>query len=151
VKGWVKIHSYTDPRENIIAFSDWILRRDAREQRFEVEEARCQGKRIVAKLRGMADRDGAAPWVGADIAVRREELPACAPGEFYWADLEGLRVETTDGRPLGEVRYMIATGAHDVMVVDGDRQRLIPFVLGGTVREVSLERGLIVVDWKPDY
>ena len=46
---------------------------------------------------------------------------------------------------------MLETGADDVMVVNGDRERLIPFVIDDIVREVNLDEQRMVVDWLPDY
>ena len=75
--------------------------------------------------------------------------------EFYWTDLVGLAVHLEDGTNLGTIRNMLATGANDVMVVQGmlhsERERLIPFVLGQYVKNVDLDKGLIVVDWDPDF
>ena len=66
-------------------------------------------------------------------------------------DLEGLEVRTTTDIVLGKVDHLLATGGNDVLVLDSKPQRLIPFVMGAVVKEVDLERRLIVVDWLPDY
>lgn len=151
VKGWVKVLAFTESRDTISAFANWILAQGVEQRSVAVESCRRQGKGIVAKFRGIDDRDSAQHWIGADIVVPRSALAPCGPGEYYWHDLEGLRVQTTAGEELGSVRSLIATGAHDVLVVEGTRERLIPFVPGRTVAVVDLERGRIVVDWDPDY
>ena len=150
VKGWVKVHSYTQPRDNVVGFSSWLVKSRAGERRFEVEEGHAQGAGVVAKLRGLDDRDQARELIGAEIVVERSELPACAPGEYYWADLEGLEVRTTEGQVLGKVDHLIATAGHDVLVLAGEPQRLIPFVHGKVIREVDLVAGRIVADWPWD-
>jgi 16S rRNA processing protein RimM len=116
-----------------------------------VAEGRPHGKTIIARLQGMTDRDQAARVIGAEIAVQRDQLPVLKPGEYYWADLIGMKVQLADGRSLGEVEAMMETGANDVLVVKGDRQRLIPFIRGQVVREVDMDKGLIQVDWDPDF
>lgn len=151
VKGWIKVHSYTHPRENIVNFGRWTLRHGDDPAPMEVENGRLQGPTVVAKLLGIDDRDRARTLIGAQITVDRDELPPCEPGEYYWADLEGLVVRTEAGDDLGRIDYLFSTGAHDVLVVEGERQRLIPFVKRRIVREIDIERGLIVVDWDPDY
>jgi 16S rRNA processing protein RimM len=151
VKGWVKVHSYTEPRDNIVGFGAWILRRDGRDRTVEVEGGRAHGSGIVAKLRGVEDRDHAAQWVGADIAVERSQLPPCEPGEFYWTDLEGLEVRTAQGEVLGRVDHLLATGSNDVLVLEGDERRMIPFVMGDVIRAVDLESGVILADWTADF
>ena len=156
VRGWVKLYSHTDPRDNLLAYRTVELgRADAggatRWTPAELRDGRRQGKTLVARIAGVEDRDEAAAWVGAEIAVRREALPAPDEDEYYWVDLIGLAVENTGGERLGTVASLIETGAHDVLVVDGDRERLIPFAVGPIVREVDLAAGRIVVDWEADY
>jgi len=152
VKGWLKIQSYTEPHDNILRLGPWTLRLRGTETAVEIEDSRGQGRQVVAKLRGLEDRDLARQWVGAEIVVPRERLPACAPGEYYWTDLEGLEVWTTAGQSLGVVDHLIATGGgHDVLVLAGDPERLIPFVMGQVIREVDLTAGRIIADWSPDY
>jgi 16S rRNA processing protein RimM len=151
VKGWLKIFSYTDPRDSIVDFATWVLRIGNDEQTVELEESRKHARTVAVKLKAIEDRDQAQTLVGADIAVERDALAPCQPGEFYWADLQGSAVVTVQGEPLGRLDYLFETGGHDVMVVIGDRQRLIPFVQGKVVREVRLDQRLIVVDWDPTY
>ena len=151
VKGWLKVHSYTDPLESIVGFETWILRSGNKEQTVELEGGRKQGRTVTVKLKAIDDRDQARALIGAEIAVERNALAPCEPGEYYWIDLEGSAVVTAEGEPLGRLDYVFETGGHDVMVVDGDRQRLIPFVQDKVVREVRLEQRVIVVDWDPTF
>ena len=151
VKGWLKVQSYTEPRDNIVAFGVWTLRMNGADRAFEVEDRQGHAGNVVVKLRGIDDRDRAREWAGAEIVVERERLPEVRAGEFYWTDLEGLEVRTTAGIALGRVEHLLATGAHDVLVLGGSPQRLIPFVTGRVVKNVDLAAGLIVVDWAPDY
>jgi 16S rRNA processing protein RimM len=151
VKGWLKVQSYTEPRANITQFGVWLLRMNGVDSPFDVEDGRSQGGSVVAKLRGLDDRDRALEWVGAEIVIEREELPALAANEFYWTDLEGLEVRTTAGEVLGNVDHLLATGANDVLVIGSSPQRLIPFIMGSVVKQVDLAARLIVVDWSADY
>ena len=151
VKGWIKVHSYTHPRENIVNFRRWMLRRGEDRASMSVENGRLQGRTVVAKLLEVDDRDEARALIGAEIMVERDDLPPCEPDEYYWTDLEGLGVRSASGDALGRVDYLFSTGAHDILVVEGDRQRLIPFVMHRVVREIDMQRGVIVVDWDPDY
>ena len=150
VKGWLKVQSYTEPRDNIASFDVWTLRMNGNERPFEVEDGQGHGRIVVAKLRGIDDPEQAREWVGADIVIERERLPETRADEFYWTDLEGLEVRTTAGLTLGRVAHLLATGANDVLVLDGTPQRLIPFLMGSVVKQVDLAAGLIVVDWAAD-
>jgi 16S rRNA processing protein RimM len=147
VKGWVKVVSYTEPRTNVVEYDVWILRSLGRDLSVDVEEGQGHGGQIVAKLRGIDDRDRARELVGAEILVDRNRLPPCAPGEFYWVDLEGLEVRTPGGEVLGKVDHLLATGSNDVLVLEGHPQRLIPFLVGSVIRHVDLDAGYLVADW----
>lgn len=150
VKGWVKVHSYTEPREAILDYKDWLLLRDAKRQPVSLAEGKRHGKTVIARFEGIDERDGAAAYVGNEIAVLREQMPATGRGEYYWADLEGLQVVHRDGKTLGKVAYLLATGANDVLVVEGKEEILIPFVRDAVIKDVDLAAGVINVDWEWD-
>lgn len=150
VRGWVKVHSYTEPRDAVLEYRDWLLSRDGEWQPVGLAEGRQHGKGVIARLVGVEDRDGAAEWLGSDIAVTRAALPEAEEGHYYWADLEGLTVVHKDGTELGRVASLLATGANDVLVVDGAVERLIPFVPGTVILDVDLAAGVIRVDWEWD-
>ena len=151
VRGWLRVFSYTEPRENIVDYNPWLIRIDGEWRPVEVEDGRAQGKGVVVKLAGCDERDTATRYLGLDIAVNRGQLGELEPGEYYWADLEGLRVVTCEGVELGRVDHLFATGANDVVVVRGDRERLIPFVQGDVIRAIDLQAGVMEVDWDPDF
>ncbi|WP_031435703.1 ribosome maturation factor RimM [Methylomarinum vadi] len=152
VKGWVKVFSFTEPRENILNYSPWYLQRKGETKEMHLVGGQRQGKLVVAALEGVADRDAAAALIGWDILIDKEQLPVPEQGEYYWADLVGLRVETEQGEALGIVDHLMETGANDVLVVkDGKKERLIPFLQQQTVLNVDIENGLMIVDWDPDF
>jgi 16S rRNA processing protein RimM len=149
--GWVKLESWTEPRLRIFSYRPWRLTLAGSEFEAASAQGHEQGKGMVAKLPGCDDRDAAAKLVGATIQVPRSALPKPKRGEYYWTDLEGLVVATVDGVDLGKVSHLFATGANDVLVVHGERERLIPFVTGQFVKEVDLKAGRITVDWDPEF
>ena len=90
------------------------------------------------------------PLVGCGRS--RSALPPPKAGEYYWVDLEGLRVVTTEGVSLGTVSHLFSTGANDVLVArDDTRERMIPFVLPQYVVSVDFETNLVTVDWDPEF
>ena len=150
IAGWVKVESFTEPRENILRYRPWIVVHGGQETEVSKPEGRTQGKGFVAKLPQAEDRDQAAALVGAEIHVDRAQLPKAAEGEIYWADLEGLEVVLEDGTVLGKVSHLFPTGANDVIVVRGAKERLIPYV-NDVVKAVDLDAKRITVDWDPDF
>jgi len=152
VKGWVKVYSFTDPRENILNYSPWLLRKGGELKVVEVVSGSLQGKAVVACLATITDRDMAASLGGYEILIDESMLPEPEEGEYYWRDLIGLKVETAQGVCLGIVDYLLETGANDVLVVkEGDKERLIPFLQGQFVKHIDLESGLMIVDWDPEF
>jgi 16S rRNA processing protein RimM len=149
LKGWVKVVSETAPREGILDYSPWLIGPDATPRK--LSERKLHGKGMIVRLDGCDDRDAAARLVGQEIAVTREQLPPARSDEFYWFDLEGLAVITIDGIELGRVSHLFSTGVNDVLVVQGERERLLPFDWGDVVKNVDVERGLIEVAWDPEF
>ncbi len=158
VRGWSKIRSFTRPAANILDYSPWMVGREGDWQAVEIGESEVRGDgQLVVRFAACRNREDAERVTGRLIAVSRDCLPQLSDGEYYLHQLEGLVVENLAGVRFGQVREMLETGANDVLVVDpdadsvDDRKRLIPWVEGRYVIEVSLERGVIRVDWEADY
>ena len=158
VKGWVKVFSETQPRENIFSYKSWWLYGPSGKTNVEVSHWRKQGKTLVAHIPGMNDREQAREFIGSVIAVSKTSLPELNAGEFYWSQLIGLRVRNRIlDIDLGVVSEMIETGANDVLVIRGDTQsvdqaeRLVPWTPGKAILDVDLEAGEINVDWDPEF
>jgi 16S rRNA processing protein RimM len=150
VRGWVRVFSYTEPREAFLQYKGLVLGRDGDWQSVEVAEGQRHGKSVILRLEGFDDRDQAVRLIGTEIGADRSELPEPEDGHFYWSDLTGLTVVHRDGTELGKVKDMLETGAHDVMVVEGEQKRLIPFVTDEVVLNVDLNEKVINVDWEWD-
>ena len=147
VKGWVHIDSYTDPLDGILDYGQWVLRLGSGERiTRSVVEGRPHADRLVARLEGIEDRDGAAKLRGAVIEVARADLPPTGEREYYQADLLGLPVRNLQGAELGKVGYFVDTPASPMMVVQGESEYWIPAV-PRHLSKVDLAAGLILVDW----
>lgn len=157
VKGWLKVFSFTDPIDGILDYTDWVLDLDGKRIPIKLEEGRRQGKAIVVRLKGIADRELARTYCGAEVKVPTAELPELPDGEFYWLQLHGLDVFTIEGECLGRVDHLIETGSNDVLVVHAtvgsidQRERLIPYRPDEVVREIDLAERRLVVDWDPEF
>ena len=152
VRGEVKLESFTDTLRSIVRYQPWILR-DARgiERACEGVRVREGGKGLIATMPGIEDKDAADALRGTEVLVPRSALPPPAEGEFYWVDLEGLRVVNVEGTDFGIVSHLFSTGANDVLVAQGERERMIPFVLPDYIRSVDFEAGVVTVDWDADF
>ena len=120
-------------------------------QAVKVLNGRRQGKGVVVQLEGITDPDQAYALIGTKVVIEKKQLPRLAKGEFYWSQLEGLAVKTTTDVDLGKVSWLFETGNNTVLVVDGDRERYIPYIVNDVIISVDLYHAQIVVDWDPEF
>jgi len=116
-----------------------------------VAQGQRHGKGLIVKIAHCADRDQASRYIGKDIEVARNQLPELEEDEFYWTDLIGLSAITKEGVGLGHVSRLMETGSNDVLVVKGERERLIPLLWDNVVVRIDTDKGVIVVDWDPEF
>jgi 16S rRNA processing protein RimM len=151
VRGEVKLQSFTDPANAALRYQPWCLLHQGVEREVQGARGRVTNKGVVATLPGIDDRDAAEALRGAEVWVDRSQLPPPAPGEYYWVDLEGLKVVNLEGVVLGTVSHLLNTGSNDILSVAGDRERLVPFIEGDFVKSVDFAARTITVDWDADF
>ncbi|MCW8832294.1 MAG: ribosome maturation factor RimM [Colwellia sp.] len=158
IKGWLKIHSFTDEPDAILDYFPWSLKLGNKTQTVEITDWRKHNKGLIVKVGNIDDRDEAQALVGSEILTSENSLPDLPQGEYYWRDLIGMNVVTTQGYDLGVVSDMMETGANDVLVVKANlndgfskKERLIPYLFEEVVESVSIENKQICVDWDPGF
>jgi 16S rRNA processing protein RimM len=149
VQGWLKVRSYTDPVEGIVHYPVWELTRGGTLGRRAVLDWKRAGAGVAVRLEGIETREAAQALTGAEVCVERSELPPTAPGEYYWHDLIGLDAYGLQGEPLGRVAGILELPAHPVLLLEGDRERLVPLVKE-RLAAVDLAAGRMTLDWHPD-
>ena len=152
VRGELRLESFTEPETALLKYAPLILV-DAlgRERVLEKLRGKPAGKGLTVSMEGVESKEAADALRGALIYTPRSSLPPPAPGEYYWVDLEGLDVYNLEGVHFGRVAYLTSTGANDVMVVEGDRERWLPFKTPEYVTSVDFDARRITVDWDPDF
>jgi len=158
IKGWLKIHSFTDETEAILDYFPWSLKLGNNTQTVEITDWRKHNKVLIVKVAGIDDRDEAQAFVGSEILTNEAALPELSQDDFYWRDLIGMSVVTNKGYDLGVVTDMMETGANDVLVVKANlkdgfskKERLIPYLFEQVIESVSIENKQICVDWDPGF
>jgi 16S rRNA processing protein RimM len=149
LEGWVHVDSYTDPAERLLEYREWSLRLGSGERVVRrLASGRGHGAGLVARLEGVADRDGAAALTGAVIEVERAALPPAGADQYYRADLVGFAVRNLEGFELGSVSHFVDAPAGAVMVVrePGGREHWV-LAAPKHLRQVDLTARSIVVDW----
>lgn len=151
VKGNIKAHSYA---ESLSVFerekSILVVNAKGFEKTFKINWVKPHGRAVLLSLNGIDNRDLAETLVGSELFVKRDRLPKLVDGSYYWFDIIGLAVFTTDDNYLGLVESIIPTGSNDVYVVKDarkgrDNEILIP-AIESVVLKIDLEQKRMVVD-----
>ena len=147
VRGWVKVYSYTRPIDNLLRYRPWQLHTDGDVRIQEPESGRRTPRGLIAKLRGVDDRDQAAALRGREIWIDPAQFPALPKGEYYHRELLGLAAYDQHRQALGTVDQVLETAAHDVLLIRGEQEYLIPYAPGETVLDVDLRQRRICLRW----
>jgi len=150
VRAWIKVNSFTQPIENILDYPAWQVQRLGSWETVTLEAAKMHGKGIIVKIPHIDDREQAKTYTNALIAVDRQELPELDESEYYWRDLIGMSVINKGGTPLGTVKDLLETGSNDVLIVESDRERLIPYTKQ-VIQSIDRGKKIITVDWDPEF
>jgi 16S rRNA processing protein RimM len=144
------MRAYQPPAPSLAPGVEVVLEHGTRRLPTRVVSAAPHARsQVLLALEGTTDRNAAEALVGARVLVSAEALPPLGENEFYYHEIEGFEVATTDGRVLGEVAETFSTGANDVWVVRGaGREYLIP-VIADVVRDIDRESRRIVIDPMP--
>ena len=157
LSGWVRLNSYTAPPENILDYPLLRTKLNGATTTLEIDASRRQHKGLLVHFVGYDSPEASRALTGKDVWVNRSELPDLESGTFYWHELIGLEVTNLQGEILGTVSGLLETGANDVLVVQpsarscDQRERLIPYLMGPVVKQVSLNDISLIVDWDVDY
>ena len=149
IKGWLKIQSFSSPPENILNYPSWIIANQGLEDFYLIEQGKKLNNKIIVKLEKIDDRTTAEFLINSKIQILRSDLPKLTNESYYWSDLEGLNVLNSEDNMIGKIESLIETGANDVMVVNGSKNKrvLIPFVMHEIIKEVNIELNFVKVDW----
>ncbi|MFV2058727.1 MAG: ribosome maturation factor RimM [Thiohalomonadales bacterium] len=154
VRGWLKIHSFTDPITNLLNYKPWHISLNQHWPETTLLAGRVHGKGLVVQMQGVADRDKALEFRGLQIAVPSRVLPPLDGDDVYWSDLIGMRVKNEQGLEIGRIEDVFETGANDVIVVRNPQQTepiLIPYVRDHYILSIDKTTRIVIVDWLDSY
>ena len=149
VRGLVKVKTFTEVAEDIASYGPG--ENEAGDRQFTLELKGSAKGQLIVSIKGVGDRNAAEAMRGTRFYVARASLPEVEEGEFYHADLIGLRVEDPSGTEIGTVSGLYNFGAGDLIEVrtEEGREELMPFTKE-VVPLVDLEGGRIVLDRPPE-
>ncbi len=149
LKGYLKLHSFTEPFDNILKYRPWFIDSAAGFVPLICDLHQRQAKVLVVHFEGLHSREVTEHLCNKELYIQRKQLLPLKKGDYYWQDLVGLRVENIDGVALGIVTSMLATGANDVLYIEGKKIHCVPYLPKQVIKQVDKVAGLILVDW-PD-
>ena len=151
VNGWIKVYSFTEKLESFLIYKKLYLSKNKKEWlEINIKEIKLHGKTIIANFLEIANRTEAENYKDYLIGVPKDYLPQLNENQYYWNDLIGFEVLNLQNISFGLVDTYIETGANDVIVVKGDKERLIPYT-PMTVLRVDTINHKIIVDWDEDF
>ncbi len=141
------MYSYTRPIDNLLKYHPWQLRSDGDSNIHEPESSRRTSRGLIAKIHGIDDRDQAEALRGQEIWIDSAQFPTLPKGEYYHRELLGLAAYDQHQQALGTVDQVLETAAHDVLLIRGEQEYLIPYAPGETVLNVDLKQRRIDLRW----
>ena len=148
IKGAVKIYSYAESFARFESGIEIILQSgEGAKRRHEIKYSRPYKKGGVLGLSEVVNRSQAESLIGCEIYIENSSLPELEEGSYYWSDLIGLSVFSTEDGYLGELKSILPTGSNDVYVVNDDdsgRETLVP-ALAAVVKVIDLDNGRMLV------
>jgi len=123
---------------------------EARPRVYQLREARPLSHGAVKlTLEGLDDPSAAEALKGSDVLIDTADLPPTETSEFYYFEAIGCAVRTTDGRVLGTIEEVFATGANDVWVVrNGAFEVLVP-VIADVVKSMDFAARCVIIEAVP--
>ncbi|TMJ01933.1 MAG: ribosome maturation factor RimM [Alphaproteobacteria bacterium] len=146
VRGEVRLKAFTEDPLSVARYG--ALETEDGKRLVEIEAVRPAKDMLVARLKGISDRDAAARLTNVRLYVAREKLPKAADDEFYHADLIGLAAVTSSGEALGTVKALHNFGAGDLLEIEpvtGGATLMLPFT-EVTVPTVDIAGRKIVIE-----
>ena len=146
VKGKMKVEYFGDDLRRFVSYREIFIEDEKGSlESYEILEASPHPPRLILRLKGVEKIEQTQPLIGKTILVEKEALPDLEEGEYYWADLLGMKVETREGKRIGTVKEIFSTGAHDVYVVEGKRGEISLPAIGEVILDIDLAKKMMKV------
>ncbi len=149
LKGEVKVYPTTEDPARFKKLKKVLLRTPKEDLTVNIRSVSFFKGQVIVAFEGMDRIEDVEHLRNCDIMVSREDAIPLEEGEYYVADLMGLKVINEDGSALGELVDVMETGANDVYVVKTpEREILIP-AIKQCILDVDLEAGTMKVHLLP--
>jgi len=156
IRGWLKIHSYTDKKDNIIYYQPWIIHFHNEYHEIKLEDWKTRASSFIIKIKGYNTRDESIKFSNTNIIGDSSLFPILEDGEYYWTELIGCHVITKEGYNVGTVLELFSTGSNDVLVVHSSllknkKKLLIPFINQEVIKTIDILSRYIEITWSKNF
>lgn len=146
--GEVNVFPTTDEPERYKALKKVTLDtgRDGMKE-LEIEHVKFFKKFVIVKFKGWDSINDVEKFRGKELTITRDQAVSLAPGEYFAADLIGLKITDEDGKELGTLKDVMNTGANDVYEMapaDGSGSVMIP-AIKDCIRKIDLDAGVMTI------
>ena len=116
IHGWLSILCFAHPPENLKNYNTFIFLNDSTSQ-IDITDIKVMPKKTIIKIKDYDSITSSENILGKDILIDKSDMPMLVEGEYYWRELEGLEVMTSQEKFLGVVDFIFSNGANDVLAI----------------------------------
>lgn len=148
IKGEVKVKQITDFIERFSEGSTVYLKDQSNNiQTLTIETFRLHKHHILLRFKELNTLDEVEPLKGLTLYIKHEQLTELEPGEYYYHEIIGCTVQSTEGKKIGVVDSILAPGANDVWVVKNEsgKEYLIPYI-PLIVKQVDVNKKIVTIE-----
>jgi 16S rRNA processing protein RimM len=146
LRGDLKVRPHSGDSTSLDSVKEVTLRRAGRESLHQVQKASRHKGNLLIRLEGITSVESAEEFIGCEVLISHDDLAALPEDEFYWFQLEGLRVEDNRLGDLGIVIEIFTTPAHDILVVRGQRGEVLIPVVDAFILKIDEDAKVMFVD-----
>tara|TARA_B100001250_G_C19785416_1_gene783901 strand:+ start:232 stop:726 length:495 start_codon:yes stop_codon:yes gene_type:complete len=145
LNGWLKIYSYSETKEKFSNYTHFFVLNNRNYNQLDIEDIKID-KSIKIKFRSINSREDAERFIDKSLYIEADQLEKLNDNEYYWKDLIGLDVYIEEGEKIGVISDIIETGSNDVLVIQGEKELLVPYIYGQSIKNVFLNDNKVVID-----
>ncbi len=150
LQGEIRFRYYNDSEKSLYHYPAFFADYNGRKVQLRPSQIESRRGCFLIQFGGFETPEAVSFLIGKELFVKEEDLPDLGEGEYYDYQLIGLKVLDPNGAAIGRVKEVIHTKANDVIVVEGEKEMLIPmqeeFVLDVNIdaASISVSEGALI-------
>jgi len=128
IRGDIKLHYYNEVKQEFYRYTFFVIQDGTHIIELKPTGVRFSKGLFYLHFEGFNSEQEVRFLVNRELSVREEDLPPLGEGEYYDYQLIGMAVYNQEHRHMGIVKEIMHTKAHDILVVSGKDEILIPMI-----------------------